>query len=195
MGRIILASSSPRRQELMRRIGLRDAEIVPPGVEEEPIRGIPPGELAAYWSLKKAESVAGDCGPGDVVIAGDTVVWHDGNILGKPADEADAFKMLTMLSGAWHTVYTGLTVIRDGKIITQAEATSVLMRSMTPGEIEAYIKTGEPMDKAGAYGIQERGALLCERIDGDFYNVMGLPLFRLGRILASLGLNLFEDEV
>ncbi len=194
MGRIILASSSPRRQELIHRIGFDNVKIVSPKVEEGPMPGMPPDDLAAYWSRKKAESVAEGCDQDDVVIAGDTVVCFDGNILGKPADEADAFNMLTMLSGAWHTVYTGVTVIRGGEIATECEATSVLMRPMTSEEIEAYINTGEPLDKAGAYGVQERGALLCEKVEGDFYNVVGMPLFRLGRMLASLGIDPFAEE-
>ncbi len=192
MGRIILASTSPRRAELVKRIGLTQCKIVDPRVEEKLLSDMPPEELVGHWSRRKAEAVSAS--PEDVVIAADTIVWFDGGALGKPSDAADAFGMLTMLAGNWHTVYTGLTVIHDGQTITEVESTAVLMRPMSTQEIEAYVATGEPLDKAGAYGVQERGALLCERVDGDFYNVMGLPLFRLGRVLADLGVNLFEEE-
>lgn len=193
--KIILASSSPRRQELIRRIGITNARIIPPKCDEKVEDGMPPEDVVAIVSRRKAETVASQyAAPEDIVIAADTVVWYDGNILGKPVDEADAFNMLTMISGNWHMVYTAVTIIRGDELITEEEATSVLMRNLTAEQIEAYIATGEPMDKAGAYGIQERGALLCERVDGDFYNVMGLPLFRLGLMLERLGIDLLSGD-
>ena len=109
--------------------------------------------------------------------------------MGKPADEMDAFKMLSALSGNRHQVYTGLTVIRGEQVVTEHEMTTVTFRELDPEEIEHYIATGEPMDKAGAYGIQGIGALLVSGIDGDYFNVMGLPVYRLGRILAQFGVD------
>ena len=126
---------------------------------------------------------------GDLIIAADTVVALDGRILGKPADGPDAFAMLSALSGRRHQVYTGLTVVCGAQRLTEHEVTAVTFRSLSSAEICAYIATGEPMDKAGAYGIQGRGALFVEGIEGDYYNVMGLPVCRLGRILARLGVD------
>jgi septum formation protein len=192
---IILASSSPRRTELLKRIGVEDFRVIPHGCGEDTDAGLPPEDVVSQLSRRKAERIARRHAiPGDVVVAADTVVWYDGQVLGKPEDERDAFDTLTKLSGNWHQVYTGITVIRNEQILTEMENTSVLMRRMTPEEIWSYIATGEPMDKAGAYGIQERGALLCERVDGDFYNVMGLPLFRLGLMLRQVGVNLLSED-
>ena len=117
----------------------------------------------------------------------------DGAVLGKPADEREAFAMLSALSGNRHHVYTGVTVMQGGQAVTQHEVTTVTFREVEPGEIDSYIATGEPMDKAGAYGIQGLGALLVSGIDGDYFNVMGLPVYRLGRILAQFGLDLLEQ--
>ena len=175
----------------MERIGLPDVFAVSPTVEEEIDPDARPGELVAFWSLQKAKSVAVSFAD-DIVIAADTIVWHDGKVIGKPRDESGAAVTLRHLSGDRHEVYTGLTVIKGDTVVTETEMSAVYMRAMSEDEIAAYIKTGEPMDKAGAYGIQERGALLCERVDGDFYNVMGLPVYRLGKILSSLGVNLFS---
>ena len=127
--------------------------------------------------------------PGDLVIAADTVVAVDGQVLGKPRDRADALRMLAALSGRAHTVYTGVTLCRDGEVLTQHEATQVRFRTLTTAEMEAYVDTGEPMDKAGAYGIQGYGALLVEGIEGDYSNVVGLPVCRLGRMLARFGVD------
>ena len=194
MAKIILASSSPRRIELMRRIGLEKCKVIVPHIDEDFDRAAPPEEIAAELSRRKAAEVVDQCGPEDIIIAADTIVLYDGNVLGKPEDEADAFNMLTMLSGSRHLVYTGLTVRRGSEVVTEDEVTSVYMRELTGEEIEAYIATGEPMDKAGAYGIQERGALLVERVDGDFYNVMGLPVCRLSKILERFGIDLLKED-
>jgi len=126
---------------------------------------------------------------GGVVRAADTVVALDGAVLGKPADELEAFKMLSTLSGCRHQVYTGLTVLRGEERHTVSEETTVAFRELSEEEISCYIQTGEPMDKAGAYGIQGFGALLIEGIQGDYYNVMGLPVCRLGGILRQLGVD------
>ena len=186
---IILASKSPRRRALLEQMGVRDFRIVTPDIDEHMDRGLPPAELVRQISLEKAQAVAAQADPNTVVIAADTVVALDGVVLGKPADKEEAFRMLSLLSGNRHQVYTGLTVLRGEQVFSQWEETSVTFRPLTAEEIEAYIATGEPMDKAGAYGIQGYGALFIEGISGDYYNVMGLPVCRLGQILGQLGMN------
>ena len=186
---IILASKSPRRRALLEQMGVRDFRILTPDIDEHMDRALPPAELVRQISLEKAQAVAAQADPNAVIIAADTVVALDGVVLGKPADEEEAFRMLSLLSGNRHQVYTGLTVLRGEQVFSQWEETSVTFRPLTAEEIEAYIATGEPMDKAGAYGIQGLGALLVERLEGDYFNVMGLPLCRLGRMLARFGLD------
>ena len=185
---IILASQSPRRRELLERMGLPFRTITP-DIDEHMERALPPGELVAAISAEKAGAVAAQAGPDAVVIAADTVVALDGAVLGKPADELEAFKMLSTLSGCRHQVYTGLTVLRGKEMHTVSEETAVTFRELSEKEITNYIRTGEPMDKAGAYGIQGYGALLVEGIQGDYYNVMGLPVCRLGGLLKELGVD------
>ena len=185
---IILASQSPRRRELLERMGL-PFRVITPDIDEHMERALPPGELVAAISAEKAGTVAAQAGPGAVVIAADTVVALDGAVLGKPADELDAFKMLSTLSGCRHQVYTGLTVLRGEEQYTVSEETTVTFRELSAEEIDRYVATGEPMDKAGAYGIQGYGALLVEGIQGDYYNVMGLPVCRLGLLLRRLGVD------
>ena len=186
---IILASHSPRRRELLERMGIKNFKVVSPDVEEDMGQPLPPAELVQRLSEQKARAVLEREGAGSLIIAADTVVALDGAVLGKPADELEAFKMLTTLSGCRHQVYTGLTVLYAGEQITECEATDVCFRALEEKEISAYLSTGEPMDKAGAYGIQGYGALFVEGIRGDYYNVMGLPVCRLGRILARLGVD------
>ena len=186
---IILASKSPRRRALLEQMGVRDFRIVTPDIDEHMDRDLPPAELVRQISLEKAQAMAAQADPNTVVIAADTVVALDGVVLGKPADKEEAFRMLSLLSGNRHQVYTGLTVLRGEQVFSQWEETSVTFRPLTAEEIEAYIATGEPMDKAGAYGIQGYGALFIEGISGDYYNVMGLPVCRLGQILGQLGMN------
>ncbi|MCL2030846.1 MAG: Maf family protein [Oscillospiraceae bacterium] len=195
MPNLILASTSPRRRELLRRAGVENLRVISPEAEEVIRPGASPEEAAAYWSREKALSVAYAAGAGDVLVAADTVVWHGGRIFGKPAGEDEARAMLRQLSGDWHKVYTGVTVLRDGGTRTEVEITRVRMRELTEAQIDAYIRTGEPMDKAGAYGIQDRGALLVERVEGDFYNVAGLPLYRLSRMLEQTGIDLLAPGV
>ena len=137
----------------------------------------------------KGEAARAQAGEGDLILSADTVVALDGAVLGKPADELEAFKMLSTLSGCRHQVYTGLTVLRGEERHTVSEETTVAFRELSEEEISCYIQTGEPMDKAGAYGIQGFGALLIEGIQGDYYNVMGLPVCRLGGILRQLGVD------
>ncbi|MCI7473796.1 MAG: Maf family protein [Clostridiales bacterium] len=186
---IILASKSPRRRALLEQMGVRDFRIVTPDIDEHMDRDLPPAELVRQISLEKAQAVATQADPNTVVIAADTVVALDGVVLGKPADKEEAFRMLSLLSGNRHQVYTGLTVLRGEQVFSQWEETAVTFRSLTAEEIEAYIATGEPMDKAGAYGIQGYGALFIQGISGDYYNVMGLPVCRLGQILGQLGMD------
>ena len=188
MARIILGSGSPRRQELLRRIGIEEFIVRVPDVEEWYPPELSPAEIVRYISREKADAVP--CDPGDIVITADTMVFLDARRLGKPRDEADALEMLTALQGRHHTVCTGVTVRCGGESLTEAEETEVIFRSATEAELRAYIRTGEPMDKAGAYGVQGLGALLVEGIRGDYYNVMGLPLVRLSRMLAHFGVHL-----
>ena len=188
---IILASQSPRRKELMGQIGLK-FKVISPNVDEK-VEGNPsPAQLVEELSLRKARAVEQLAGGEGLIIAADTVVALEGAVLGKPKTERDAFSMLSALSGNRHYVYTGVTVLRQGRAVTQHEVTTVTFRELEPAEINSYIATGEPMDKAGAYGIQGLGALLVSDIQGDYFNVMGLPVYRLGRILAGLGLDLLD---
>ena len=186
---IILASQSPRRRELLGQMGISDFIIRPAQGEEKADPGLSPAQLVEALSLQKGLEVASSAAPGDLVISADTVVAVDGRVLGKPHSRKEAAAMLASLSGRAHTVYTGVTVCRDGKALTEHEATAVRFRPLTAGEIDAYVATGEPMDKAGAYGIQGYGALLVEGIEGDYSNVVGLPVCRLGRMLARFGVD------
>ncbi len=187
---IILASNSPRRRELLAQIGIRDFQILSPDVDETVEPGLSPARMVETLSLRKAQAAAGRAGAEDLILAADTVVALDGRVLGKPRDQEDAFAMLSALSGREHRVYTGVTVLRGGQAATEHEETAVAFRALTPEEIRDYIATGEPMDKAGAYGIQGVGALLVQGIRGDYCNVVGLPLFRLGRMLSGFGVKL-----
>ena len=188
---IILASASPRRRELMEMLRPGALRICPAKGPERADPALPPDQLVMALSRHKAEEVAAACAAAeDVVVGADTVVALDGAILGKPKDEADARRMLRALSGRSHSVYTGVTVIRGGQTLCHAERTEVRFRALEDDEIDRYIATGEPMDKAGAYGAQGFASLFVERLDGDFFNVMGLPLCALGKLLKQLGVNL-----
>lgn len=186
---LILASHSPRRRELLERMGLHGFKTVSPDIDEDMGDNLPPAELVRRLSRQKAEAVWEREGKSGLIIAADTVVALDGAVLGKPSDELEAFKMLSTLSGCRHQVYTGVTVLSEDERVTEHEETDVRFRELEPEEIEAYIATGEPMDKAGAYGIQGYGALFVEAIQGDYYNVMGLPVCRLGKILSRFGVD------
>ena len=189
---IILASQSPRRKELLGQMGLRGFKVTSPEVDETVDEHLPPAQVVEELSRRKAMAVARHADGDDLIIAADTVVALEGAVLGKPADQREAFAMLTALSGNRHYVYTGLTVIQGDRVVTQHECTTVTFRDLEPEEISHYIATGEPMDKAGAYGIQGLGAMLVSGIEGDYFNVVGLPIFRLSRILAGFGLDLFQ---
>ena len=186
----VLASASPRRRELVELMGLAPLKILPAVGEEIAAPGLTGGDLAAALALHKAREVSQHASEDDIVIGADTVVCLDGVVFGKPHDEADAHRMLRALSGRTHTVYTGVAVIRGDEMRTHAEATTVRFRPLTDAEIAGYIATGEPMDKAGAYGIQGKGSLLITGIDGDFFNVMGLPVCALGEMLKTFGVEL-----
>lgn len=188
MARIILASGSPRRQELLQRIGIRDFTVRVPQVEEWYPDGLTPEEIVRYISREKSQAVAST--EDEIVITADTMVFLDDKKLGKPADEAQALAMLTALQGRRHTVCTGVTVRQGQRALTRALSTDVYFRTASEAELRAYIAGGEPMDKAGAYGVQGQGALLVERIDGDFFNVMGLPVVLLAEMLGEFGIQL-----
>lgn len=188
MGKLILASQSPRRRQLLEQMGLTEFDIRPARGEEHMEAHLPPDRLAEALALAKAREVAAQAGPEDIVIGADTIVTLDRQVLGKPHSPEQAAEMLAALSGRSHLVYTGLAVLRGGEEIVCHEGTKVRFRPLTGAEIRAYVATGEPMDKAGAYGIQGRGALLVEAIEGDYYNVMGLPVCRLGQILNRFGI-------
>lgn len=176
---IILASKSPRRKELLSFI-TTDFAVKSADVDETLPQGISPDKAVEYLSKIKAEPLKNE---NDIVIGADTVVALDGKILGKPRDAADAFATLKMLSGREHSVFTGVSVIKGEKIETFSVQTKVKMFELTDEEIEEYIETAEPFDKAGSYGIQGKGSLLVEKIDGDYFNVVGLPISRLNRVL------------
>lgn len=189
MSRIILASQSPRRRELLGQMGFQDFEIIPAVGEEEADSSLPITEYVEQLALHKAAEVAARVNdPDAIVIGADTIVVHHDEILGKPRNQAHAFQMLSNLSGSRHMVYTGIALIQGERRITGHEGTKVRFCALTEQEILSYIATGEPMDKAGAYGIQGRGGLLVDSIEGDFYNVVGLPICRLSRMLAGIGI-------
>ena len=188
---LVLASASPRRKELLEMLGVRGFAVVPaPDGEETPPAGLSPAETVKHIALGKARAVAALRAPDDTVIAADPLVYLGDEPLGKPAGEEDARRMLRMLSGRGHTVYTGIAVISGGEVRTRAVATDVYFRELTEGEIERYVATGEPLDKAGAYGAQGRAAVFIRSISGDFFNVVGLPLCALSEILDGFGVEL-----
>ena len=189
---LILASQSPRRRELLGLTGL-DFIVRVADIDETMDAGKAPFDEVARVSRLKALAV--DRAPGDVVIAADTIVVCEGKVLGKPRDEEDAFRMLSLLSGRDHEVMTGMTVLQDDEIVTHTEVTKIHFRKLHPDEIRAYIATGEPMDKAGAYGIQGGAALFCTDMVGDYYNVMGLPVCALTIILRTFGLPIWGVTV
>lgn len=206
MSQIILASQSPRRKELLEQIGL-EFEICP-AKGEEMITKTVPEEVVMELSKQKAEEVAAMVSsysethkdittPSDILVIGaDTVVAFNGKILGKPKDEADAKEMLMMLSGNTHSVFTGVTLVlidKSGRVgeLVFYEKTNVKMHEMSEAEIDRYIATGEPMDKAGSYGIQGKCAIYIEKIDGDYNNVVGLPITRIYQELKKIGIDIY----
>ena len=190
MHHIVLASGSPRRQELLRRIGITEFDIVVPEADESCPAGLSAQETVAHIARSKAEAAKALTAAEDIVITADTMVFLGDERLGKPHDEADALRMLTELAGNRHTVCTGVTVRQGERQVSFTTSTDVYFRALTQKELLGYIASGEPMDKAGAYGIQGLGSLLVERIDGDFFNVMGLPLLPLSQALREFGIEL-----
>lgn len=187
----ILASASPRRKELLEKLGV-EFEVRPARGEEKITKDLP-WEIVMELSRQKAQEIAEDAGADTVIIGADTIVSYEGEVLGKPADEQEAFRMLRLLSGKEHEVYTGVTIIdnRTGERNTFFEKTKVFMYPLQESEIADYIASGEPMDKAGAYGIQGSGAKFIQKIDGDYYNVMGLPI---GRVYQEIKTFLTEHQ-
>ncbi|MGK2961173.1 MAG: Maf family protein [Gemmatimonadaceae bacterium] len=183
----ILASSSPRRRELLKLVGLVHT-VRPADIDELPLPGELPEAHAERLAREKAEAVA-TSNRDDLIIAADTIVVLDDEILGKPRDEAEARKMLSRLSGRTHVVVTGMACSLGGRTVSGVENVSVTFRYLTEVEIDAYVATGEPMDKAGAYGIQGYGATIVRRIDGDYFAVMGLSLVRLVSLMRELGVS------
>lgn len=193
--RLILASASPRRREILARVGA-EFEVIP-ATGEEMLTSRKPEQAALELSRQKAEETAGTLSrdAGNIVVLGaDTIVSLDGEILGKPKDKEDAVRMLGMLNGREHSVFTGVTMIVRGsgseKIISFYEETRVFMYPMTEKQIQAYIETGEPMDKAGSYGIQGKCAVYIEKIVGDYYNVVGLPVAAIYQNLEKSGIEI-----
>lgn len=181
MADIVLASGSPRRAELLTMAGY-EFEVMKTDTDEN-VEASGPAELVKVLSQRKAEDAAKLTDK--VVIAADTVVALDGKILGKPADASDACRMLSELSGKVHSVFTGITLRRGDVAVTEAHETKVYMRDINDGEIAAYVATSDPLDKAGAYGIQGRAGMFVSRLEGDYYTVVGLPLCRVSEILRD----------
>ena len=188
---LILASQSPRRRELL---GLfrRPFTVQVADIDETMDDTLPPFDEVARVSRAKAQAIPRE--EDDIVVAADTIVVCAGRTLGKPRSEAEAREMLRLLSGRDHQVMTGMTVLRGDRAVTCTEVTDIHFRELSDKEIESYIATGEPMDKAGSYGIQGGAALFAERMVGDYYNVMGLPVCRLYQILAELAPEWMEEN-
>jgi septum formation protein len=184
---IVLASGSPRRTQLLALIGVAHEVDAAHDVDETPLEDEEPGTLAQRLARAKAVAVA-QRHPGRVVLAADTVVTLDGEILGKPATPAEAEAMLARLGGSEHTVLTAVAVATDGQIWERIDRTRVRFRSLSSQTISDYVATGEPMDKAGSYGLQGYGAVLVDRIEGDCFGVIGLPLRLVVELLAEVGI-------
>lgn len=183
---IILGSGSPRRREILAEAGVDFHVRVLPDIDESYPADLPCEEVSAFISRKKADAWTGALGANDIVITSDTTVWIDDTVLGKPADAADAARMLEMLSGRTHHVTTGVTILSQTKRVTFSDTTSVTFKPLSAAEIDYYITHFRPFDKAGAYGIQEWiGMVGVSTIEGSFYNVMGLPIHRLIAELLS----------
>ncbi len=192
MKKLVLASSSPRRAELLRQIGL-NFEIITSDVDETLLPGLSPPEQVEYLARKKAEAVAREVNSGidGIVIAADTIVVWQEQILGKPLDGEEAFAILSRLQGSAHDVFTGIALVdtHTGGVLTGHEQTRVFLRAIEEDEIRRYIDSGEPLDKAGAYGVQGLAAIFIERLEGCYTNVVGLPLARLSLMFKKFGFN------
>ncbi|MBE6818253.1 MAG: septum formation inhibitor Maf [Ruminococcaceae bacterium] len=187
MKKFILASASPRRKELLQQAGYT-FEIIPSTCEEQVPEGLAPKDIVEGLAYQKALDVYA-LHPESIVLGADTIVCFDGEILGKPKDKADARRMLKLLSGQTHEVRTGFALLGKGVEFVSSEAAMVTFFHLSDEQIERYIATGEPMDKAGAYGIQGKGAVLVRSVLGDYFNVVGLPIATVGRALAAVGIH------
>ena len=185
--KIILASKSPRRKELLEKLGLEfEIRSAPQEEEMDPNKDV----VSEVGRVSAAKALSVPASDDELVISSDTVVDLDGVVLGKPVSEEEARRMLASLSGRGHVVHTAVTVKKGDRIRTEVSSTAVWFRELTDGEIDAYVRSGEPMDKAGAYGAQGLGSLLVQRIDGDFFTVMGLPVCTLGQMLKEFGVDI-----
>ncbi|MDO4542779.1 MAG: Maf family protein [Bacillota bacterium] len=193
MSRLFLASSSPRRKEILENLGLRFT-VRPADIDESLISGEDAASYVLRMAVQKALAAAIDVDEG-IIIGADTIVSLDEDILGKPEDSEEARKQLTELSGREHIVITGLGVVdkKSNRTVSAMVQTIVYFKELSEEEIEAYIQTGEPMDKAGSYGIQGKGAVFIRRIEGDYYNVVGLPVAKLYSLLTELGYDYFDE--
>lgn len=193
--RVILASKSPRRKEILDNIGLK-FEVVESNFDETIEPSQMPEDMVKYLAYKKAESAAHAISDDVLIIGADTVVVHDSKIMGKPENSKDSFEMLKRLSGNWHNVYTGICVLNtaSGRHVIDHENTRVKIKQLTDKDILDYIKTGESADKAGSYAIQGMGSLIVERIEGCYFNVVGLPINKLSMLLKEFGVNLLESR-
>ena len=182
----ILASKSPRRKELLKNIGV-NAEVVTANIDESKLRDLPPEKMVTELAMLKAADVARSFRGSTIVIGADTAVVLEGKVFGKPKSMDEAKKMLRTLSGKTHEVYTGYCVFdcSDALAVSKYEVTKVTFRALSEDEIDSYVKTREPMDKAGAYGIQKKGSVFIKKIDGDYFNVVGLPVCALTELLKN----------
>ncbi|MGO0122823.1 Maf family protein [Desulfothermobacter acidiphilus] len=190
-----MASASPRRRAIMGSLGLRFS-VVAPQVEEGREAFCHPAELAEKLAVRKARAVINRVCPPAIIIGADTIVVHQGEILGKPATEQEARAMLMRLQGTEHEVITGVAVLAvpEGRCVVDHAVTKVFFAPLTEEEIAAYVATGEPMDKAGAYAAQGKGALFLRRLEGCYFNVVGLPVFLLHQLLIRCGVNLLTGQ-
>ena len=189
---LILASQSPRRREMFDRLGL-DYKALTSDADETITESLTPADYVKTLALRKAKALSSLAD--DVIVAADTVVALDGEIYGKPIDYADAFRMISAFSGRTHEVYIAFAIVKGGKAYAEAVATAVTFRALTDREIDYYIQKEAPYDKAGAYGIQGKGAVLIEGIEGDYFNVVGLPVCRLWKLLGELAPELLEETL
>lgn len=191
---VILASKSPRRLELLSKL-YPDLRVVVNAADETLPDGMHPKNGVEVLAVRKGAAVLSLVQGDALIVSSDTLVEKDGLPLGKPQDREDAFRMLRMLSGTVHNVHTGVAVHYKGRVFSGVDSTAVTFKDMTDEEIYEYISTGEPMDKAGAYGIQGGAALFAEKMVGDYYNVMGLPVCRLRMLLCEIAPELFEESL
>jgi septum formation protein len=191
--RVILASASPRRRQLLEATGL-PFDVVESGYEEDNHLDLPPDRLVKHLAEGKAAWVA-ERHPDAIVIAADTLVILDGRVMGKPSGSAEVGEMITALSGRWHSVFTGLALARAGRTETAHTETRVHFKDLSPQFVERYSRLSDPLDKAGAYGIQTTGALFIDRIEGDYNGVVGLPMALVAQRLKTLGIDLLDYAI